>query len=125
MSLVHKVIVLNKPLKIRGQTPSQWVMLLLAVGFSFWFSSTFPPTWKFHNVPIGVWAGIGSMSALMVPIYGLQSRPLKWWRNCLLYGMGLLPKLYLPRSEEPVLYPDPTIKEVAKKSTENYMDVEQ
>ncbi len=125
MSLVHRVILLNKPLKIRGMTVSQWLMLagFAIVGFCV-FSLT-PKEWKIPlpqgSMPTGMALGlligcVGLGVGLM-----LQSKPIAWWRNRIVYGLKIAPCVYLPRPEPGRIYPDPTVVDSDRKEDRPYV----
>jgi hypothetical protein len=115
MSLVHRVVILNKPLKIRGLTVSQWIMMTLALGAAIGAGSIVPGTWKFAGVPTGFWLGMIIFCGALVFTQALQMKPLTWWRNMIAYRMKLVPVVYLPHSEKGTIYPDPTMIDPGRK----------
>lgn len=121
MSLVHRVIVLNKPLKIRGYTIFQWVLMVAGAGLGFTAFSFVPKEWKLGNVPVGLIVGIGVFCAVMVPMTMLELRPRAWWKNQFLYRLKLAPTTFLPHPEQGRAYPDPTIIEAPKKQDQYYV----
>ena len=46
MSVVQRVIILNKPFKIRGYTIVQWIILAGTLAVAFLVGSKVPPDWK-------------------------------------------------------------------------------
>jgi hypothetical protein len=121
MSLVHRVIILNKPLKIRGFTLFQWAMMVLAAGLAFALGSYVPKEWKLANLPVGFLLGLCIFSAVLVLINALEMRPLAWWKNQFLYRLKLVPSVFLPHPQEATPYPDATIIEPARKEDTYYV----
>jgi len=128
MSVVQRVIVLNKPFKIRGYTIPQWlVMGIAAVGGLFVATKVIPNDWKIpgSQAPLGVLAFVVVLGAGIAYVSATQMKPFAWWRNKFLYGMGIVPSVYLPKREEAQVYPDPTIIERGKREEENYIDADE
>ncbi|HEY9679462.1 MAG TPA: hypothetical protein V6C76_15750 [Drouetiella sp.] len=119
MSQVHKVIVLNKPLKIFEFTPIQLIMLIIAIVGGLLIATNMPKEWKFNNVPAGVFVFVAVVGAAMVLGKMSEVKPWQWWRNLVFYRLGLISDQFIPKPEEAPIYPDPTIVE-AKKKTERY-----
>lgn len=122
MSLVHRVIVLNKPLKIRGFSILQWVQIVLALALSFGVFTLFPKEWKIGNLPTGFIVALIFFCGVMVLINALEMRPFAWWRNKFLYGLKVLPIEFLPHPEEAHIYPDSTIVEAPKERDRFYVE---
>src|SRR5437660_11276578 len=121
MSVVHRVIVLNKPLKIRGFTLFQWGMMVLAAGVAFAMGSYIPKEWKLANLPVGFLVGLLIFSAVLVCINALEMRPIAWWKNQFLYRLKLVPSVFLPHPEEAQAYPDASIIEPKKAEDQFYV----
>ncbi len=121
MSQVHRVLVLNKPFKIRGYTVVQWIILALSVSIALFVGTKLVPNaWKIGNTPAGLWAGIVIFGVGYCYVTATEAKPGIWWRNKVFYTLKLLPTLYLPKREEGVLYPDPTIKDIIKREDRSY-----
>lgn len=121
MSLVHRVLILNRPLKIRGFTFMQWFQMLVGLALSFWAFTWVPKEWKVANLPAGFIVGLLMFCGLLVFINGSQMKPGIWWRNLVAYRLKLVPVKFLPHSETSQLYPDPTIVEAPKIEDEMYI----
>ena len=124
MSVVQRVIILNKPFKIRGYTVWQWIVLTASVAIGFLIGSKIPHDWKLGNLPVGFIIGLLIVCGAIVFVSASQMKPVAWWRNKLMYALGMAPVLYLPKREEGQVYPDPTIKEVVKREDQAYVNVE-
>jgi len=109
MSLVHRVVILNKPLKIRGLTISQWVLMTVALGLAIAAGSFIPGNWKIGNLPAGFIVGMLIFCAALLFTQAMQMKPMTWWRNLIAYRLKLVPMKFLPRSERGTIYPDPSI----------------
>jgi hypothetical protein len=121
MSRIHRVIVLNKPLKIRGFTILQWVSLGLSIALGLWVSTTFiPKDWKIANAPAGVFIFVAIVGGIIALISALEIKPLIWWINNVTYRLGMMPIVYLPHGESATVYPDPTMIEINKEANEFY-----
>ncbi len=116
MSRLHRVIILNKPLKIRGFTVIQWISLGLSVALGLWASTSLvPKEWKVANAPAGVFVFVGIVGGIVALISALEMKPLVWWTNQAAYRLKLKPVTFLPHTEQPsAVYPDPTIIELRK-----------
>jgi hypothetical protein len=125
MSVVQRVIVLNKPFKIRGYTIPQWLVLGLAsVVALFVATKVVPNDWKINGAPAGVFAFVIVLGAGIAYVSATQMKPVAWWRNKFLYGLKVVPDVYLPKREEAQVYPDPTIIEPRKREDQNYIEVD-
>jgi hypothetical protein len=123
MSLVHRVIPLNKPFKLRGYTFPQWVLLALSVGIAFLVGSKLPGDLKIGNIPIGIIVGVGIISGAIVFVSASEMKPAAWWKNLFLYRLKLTPTIFHPHAEPGQIYPDPDIID-AKSKHENRAYVE-
>lgn len=125
MSQIHKVIILNKPLKIRGFTPIQWILLTVSVALAFFVGTKIPQDWKLGNLPVGFIVGMGIFCGALVYVKASEMRPFAWWRNLFLYRLGFVPKLYFPHIEEQLqIYPDPTVIDPTKREEEGYIELD-
>lgn len=122
MARVHRVILLNKPLKIRGFSIFQWVMLGISVGVGFWVSFTLvPQNIKFGNVPAGLVVFVCIVGAMGAFVTASEMKPWVWWKNNLLYRLKLVPTQFMPRPQAATIYPDPTIIEPRKREDDYYV----
>lgn len=126
MSLVHKVIILNKPLKIRGFTFGQWGILVVSVSLGFFLAFKVPQDWKLGNLPVGLFVWVVIVGAAMVGVNAAEFKPYAWWRNLLLYKiLNTVPKAFYPNVEEQTqIYPDPDVIDPAKREDEGYIELE-
>ena len=124
MSVVQRVIILNKPFKIRGFTIWQWILLGSSLGVAFLIGTKIPHDWKLGNLPLGFIVGMLIFCTAMVFVGASQMKPFVWWRNKFLYTFGFVPVLYLPQREEGQEYPDSSIKEPIKREDQSYVAVE-
>lgn len=124
MSVIQRVIVLNKPFKIRGYTILQWIILSGSLAIAFLIGSKVPHEWKVGNLPAGFLVGMVVVCAAIVFVSASQMKPFAWWRNKALYGLGMAPRVYLPNREEGQVYPDPTIKDIIKREDQPYVTIE-
>jgi peptidoglycan/LPS O-acetylase OafA/YrhL len=124
MSVVHRVITLNKPFKIRGYTILQWIILTVSLAAGFLVGSKCPHEWKVGNLPVGFIIGLLIVCSAIVFVSASQMKPFAWWRNKILYTLGLSPVVYLPKREEGQEYPDSTIKEIIKREDQPYVTFE-
>lgn len=114
MSQIHRVIILNKPLKIRGKTPFQWVLLVGSAAVGFFISSKVPKEWQFNHIPAGFFV-FGTVFGLALVFVTLsEMKPLQWWRNRVLYGLHLMPIMFFPHVEPGREYIDESIIETKK-----------
>ncbi|MFN8655291.1 MAG: hypothetical protein U0105_03030 [Candidatus Obscuribacterales bacterium] len=123
MSLVHRVIKLNEPFKIRGYTVPQWILMAVALGLAFLIGTKVPQDWKLGNLPVGFLVGLAIFCGAIVFISATQMRPISWWKNAFLYKLKLMPLVYLPHAEEGAIYPDPTIEEAVKREDRGYVEL--
>lgn len=124
MSLVHRVIILNQPLKIFGFAPLQLGLLVVWVIVGLVLAGRFPGEWKFHNVPIGVWFAIFWFCIALVAVKMSEVKPWSWWKNMLTYRLNLVPKTYIPKIEAAQPYPDGNIIELKKSTEKFYVEAE-
>ena len=127
MSLVHKVIILNKPLKIRGFTFGQWAILAISVGLGFFLAFKCPTDWKvFGNLPVGVFVWVVIVGGAMCGVNAAEFKPFAWWRNLLLYKLlQTVPKAYFPHVEQQTqIYPDPDVIDPIRREDEGYIQLD-
>ena len=122
MSQMHKVIVLNKPLKIFDFTIIQLGMMSFGVLFSFWAASQVPKEVKVNGLPGGVLMFIALICVAIVLVKMSEIKPWSWWKNMLVYRLKAVPTTWLPHPESAPVYPDPTIIEPRKAGEDNYVD---
>jgi hypothetical protein len=120
--MMHKVIILNKPLKVFDFTIVQLVMMFFSVIISFVVSSWVPKEWKFNGMPGQAVTFIILICIAIALVKMSEIKPWGWWINNILYRLKIVPTIYLPRSESAPIYPDPTIIEPKKKSDDNYVE---
>ncbi|MDZ4834160.1 MAG: hypothetical protein SGJ27_10325 [Candidatus Melainabacteria bacterium] len=111
MSQVHRVINLREPFKIFSMTLHQIGFLAVGILIAFALGSRVPGDWKLGNIPAGLVLGIFVVCLAIVAGGFTELKPMVWWRNMLSYRLGLVPRLYIPKSEAGQIYPDPTIIE--------------
>ncbi|MBX9688583.1 MAG: hypothetical protein K2X27_17875 [Candidatus Obscuribacterales bacterium] len=128
MSLVHKVIILNKPLKIRGFTFGQWALLAISVALGFFLAFKVPQDVKvpFTNLPMGLIAWVVIVGGAVAGVNAAEFKPFAWWRNLLLYKVfNAVPRAYFPHVEEQTqIYPDPDVIDPARREEEGYIELE-
>lgn len=125
MSQIQRVIILNKPFRIRGYTMMQWVIMGVAFSIAVIVGTKcVPHDWKLGGVPTGVWIFVLLFGLGIGYVHVVQVKPIVWWRNRLFYAVGLEPQLYLPKREEGQEYPDASIKQPAKREDQSYVEVE-
>lgn len=117
MSQVHRVIILNRPMKIRGYTPFQWILMVASAAGAFAVLSWFPKEWKVQNLPVGFLVGLCVFCVALVFIHASQLKTFIWWRNVIFYALGVLPRVFLPHSEPSVTYLEPDKVEEKKSRT--------
>lgn len=123
MSQIHKVTLLNKPLKIFEFTIPQLLIMFVAVVLAFILASNVPSSWKLPNgLSAGVVVWVAVLGAAIVFVKMNEVHPWAWWRNRILYRLHIVPNVYLPRLEEAPLYPDPSIIEPNKRSDDYYVE---
>lgn len=125
MSVVQRVIILNKPFKIRGYTVMQWIILAVALAVAFLVGSKTPGDWKLGHMPLGFIIGLVIFCLAIVFVSATQMRPVSWWKNLIMYKLGLSPTVYLPNREPATLHYDPTIIEAPKAEDQPYVTFEQ
>lgn len=121
MSLVHRVIILNKPLKIRGLTISQWIMGAGGVGVALLVGTQIPQQWKIGNLPAGFIVGMIIVCAVLFVSQAAQMKPIAWWRNMIAYRLKLVPLVFMPRPETGTIYPDPSVIEASRRDDRPYV----
>ena len=124
MSQIQRVIILNKPFKIRGYTIMQWLSLGAGLALALLVGTKIPHDMKLGNLPLGFVIGMLIFSTGIVLVHLCQVKPLAWWRNRLVYSLGIAPTVYLPKREEGQEYPDSSIKQAPKREDQPYVDVE-
>ncbi len=124
MSVVQRVIVLNKPFKIRGYTILQWLILGVSAVVALILATKLPSDWKVNGAPAGVFVFVAVLGAGIAYVSATQMKPPAWWRNKILYSLRLVPNVFLPKREEAQLYPDPTITERPKREDQGYITIE-
>ncbi len=124
MSVVQRVIVLNKPFKIRGYTILQWLILGVSAVVALLLATKLPSDWKVNGAPAGVFVFVAVLGAGIAYVSATQMKPPAWWRNKIFYALHLVPSVYLPTREEAQLYPDPTIIERPKREDQGYITIE-
>jgi len=122
MSQVHKVIILNKPLKIFDFTPLQLILLLVSTVVALIVGSKMPGNWKINGLPVGFLVGMVIFCGALVVVKMSEVKPWIWWKNLLVYRLRMAPTIFMPRPEEEAIYPDPTIIEAKKSSDEFYVE---
>lgn len=118
MSQVHKVINLKTPLKVFGFTIKQLILMALGIILGFLLASKMPANWKVGHLPAGLFAFVGTVGVACALSFMTEVKPMPWWKNAFLYKLKLVPTVFIPKPEEPVIYPDPTIQE--KKLVEEF-----
>jgi uncharacterized membrane protein len=125
VSQIHRVIILNKPLKIFDFTPFQLILMFAATITSFLVAGNVPRDWKLPNgLPVGFVCGLLIFCVAIVVVKMSEVKPWVWWRNMITYKLGLVPLQYLPRPEPGIPYPDPTIMDVKKRTDQYYVDAD-
>jgi hypothetical protein len=116
MSVVQKVVILNKPLKILEFTPVQWVMMVFSACAAFIIWQKTPSEWKLGNLPAGFLFGLLVVCAAIVFVKATEIKPAKWWVNVIFYRLKFWPSRYLPHPEPAPDYPDATIIDAPKRN---------
>ncbi len=124
MSVIQRVIILNKPFKLRGYTILQWVLLVGSLAIGFFVGSKVPGDWKLGNLPLGFILGLTIVCGALVFVSASQMKPGAWWRNTILYGLKIQPRMFLPHPEEGNIYPDPSIIDPVKIQDDAYISIE-
>jgi hypothetical protein len=122
MSQTHKVIILNKPLKIFDFTIIQLILMFFSILGAVGLSMQFPKDWKFNGLPAGALVGIVFICITLALVKMSEVKPWAWWLNLLAYRLKAVPTIFIPKPEPAPIYPDPTIIEVKKASDQNYVD---
>jgi hypothetical protein len=115
MSVVQKVVILNKPLKILEFTPFQWLVMGLAACVACLAFQKVPADLKLANVSLNIWVAILIICAAIVFVKATEIKPMQWWFNMIFYRLRFLPVKYMPHPETAPLYPDATIIDAQKK----------
>ena len=116
MSVVQKVVILNKPLKILEFTPVQWILMLISLCAAFITWQKVPSDWKLANLPAGFWLALLIVCAAIVFVRATEIKPAKWWLNVIFYRLKFWPSRYLPHPEPAPNYPDATIIDAPKRN---------
>jgi hypothetical protein len=124
VSVVQKVIILNKPLKVFEFTPVQLVLLVVSTILALIVGGKIPGTWKIGNLPAGFLIGLLIVCAAIVFVKATEIKPMQWWRNLLFYRLKLTPTRFVPHPEPANVYPDTTIIDGPKKVTSEFFIVE-
>jgi hypothetical protein len=111
MSVVRKVELLNVPYRFYGFTVVQLLLLFFAGLIGFHAAMNVPNVKVFNGLPLGFLVFMGIFCGAMVFVFANQIRPLQWWRNKLLYTLGIRPSMYVPCHEPAHIYPDANIIE--------------
>ena len=122
MSQMHKVIILNKPLKVMDFTIIQWGLMSFAVLLAFAASSQVPKEVKINGMPGSVVIFIILICAAIALVKMSEIKPWSWWINMAAYRMNVVPTVWMPHPEVAPIYPDPTIIEARKRSEDNYVE---
>lgn len=112
MSQVHKVINLKTPIKIfGGYTIKQVLLIAVGLALGIFLATKTPQTWKVAHLPAGLFVFVCTIGVACALSFFTEVKPLPWWKNMFLYRLGFVPSVYIPKPEEPAIYPDPTIIE--------------
>jgi hypothetical protein len=122
MSQAHKVIILNKPLKVFDFTIIQLVLMFFSVLGSFFAATQVPKDWKFNGMPGGALVFILLVCLMLALVKMSEVKTWSWWLNLLLYRLNAVPTTFLPKPEPAPIYPDPTIIDEKKESHKNYVE---
>lgn len=114
MSRVHRVINLKEPFRIFGMTLGQIGIAAIGLILAFIIGTKIPSDWKVGNIPAGFVAGLTVFCVSLVAGRMTELKPMVWWRNSLMLGLGLVPRTYIPKPKEAQIYPDPTIIEAGQ-----------
>lgn len=124
MSQIHKVIILNKPLKIFDFTPVQLIIMLLCIVGCLILSSKIPPDWKLDKMPMGFLIPFVIFCLALVFVKGSELKPARWWLNLFLYRLNLATRVFLPHPEPSQIYPDPDIIDAKKRDDNVYVQAD-
>ena len=122
MSQMHKVIILNKPLKVFDFTIIQLGMMFFAVLFAFFAATQVPKDVKVNGMPGSAVLFIVLICADIALVKMSEIKPWGWWINMVAYRAKLIPSVWMPHPEVAPIYPDPTIIEAKKASENNYVE---
>jgi hypothetical protein len=122
LSQAHKVIILNKPLKIFDFTIIQLVLMFFSLIIAFAIASQVPKEWKWNGLPGSALVFIVIVCIMLALVKMSEVKPWAWWKNLLLYRLKAVPIVYMPKPEPAPIYPDPNIIEVKKREDANYVD---
>jgi hypothetical protein len=122
MSQMHKVIILNKPMKIWDFTIIQWGMLSVAALLAFAAAAQVPKEVKINGMPGGAVAFICLICVALALVKMSEVKPWGWWKNMLAYRLKAVPTTWMPHPEIAPIYPDPTIIEAKKQGDDNYVE---
>jgi hypothetical protein len=122
MSQAHKVIILNKPLKIFDFTIIQLVLMFFSLLGAFGIATQIPKDWKWNGLPGSALVFIVIVCIMLALVKMSEVKPWTWWKNLLLYRLKAVPTVYMPKPEPAPIYPDPNIIEVKKREDANYVD---
>ena len=123
MSRIHKVIVLNKPFKLWDFTVRQLLMLVVSVAISVTILSKVPQNWKvFNGLPANIMGAIFFFCLCLPLVKFTDLKPMRWWKNAILYKLRSEPTVFIPHPDEPPhIYPDPSIVEPKKRDDQFYI----
>jgi hypothetical protein len=122
MSQMHKVIVLNKPLKVFDFTIIQLGLMFFSILLAFFAASQVPKDVKINGMPGGVVVLIILLCIAIALVKMSEVKPWSWWINAFAYRINAVPTVWMPHPEIAPIYPDPTIIEPKKKGEDNYID---
>ncbi len=122
MSQAHKVIILNKPLKIFDFTIIQLILMFFSLLVAFGISTQIPKEWKWNGLPGPILVFILIICIMLALVKMSEVKPWTWWKNLILYRLKAVPTVYMPKPEVAPIYPDPNIIEVKKREDANYVD---
>ena len=99
MSQMHKVIVMNKPLKVFDFTIIQLGLMFFAVLLAFFAASQVPKDVKINGMPGGVVTFIILICIAMALVKMSEVKPWSWWINMFAYKMNVVPTVWMPHPE--------------------------
>ncbi len=111
MAQSYQVINLKQPVKLFGFTIRQLIFLAIGIGLGFLSISKVPGDWKIGNLPVALFAFIFCVSISIVAGFFTDLKPMAWWRNSILYRLGLKSTTYMPRPEARIPYPSSDIED--------------
>ncbi|MCW5824056.1 MAG: hypothetical protein KIT34_14725 [Cyanobacteria bacterium TGS_CYA1] len=121
MARTYQVINLKQPVKLFGFTIRQLIFLAIGIGLGFLAISKVPGDWKIGNLPVALFAFIFCVSIGIVAGFFTDLKPMAWWRNSLMYRLGMRPTTYMPRPEERIPYPSSDIDDDDRKEDEYFI----